>query len=250
MSAIPFHYSSFSDRLKSHASTSVFTWSVYGVVQECPLYVLERKSRLEDAPHVYVSAGIHGDEPAGTMALLRMLQQRLFSPKVSWTIFPCLNPTGMIAAKRESFQGMDLNRDFGKAESTETSHHISWLENHGILDFDYSIFMHEDWESKGAYLYSLDDDHRLGREILSSWKESIPVESALEIDGHTAEDGLIADKDSLAEWEGRDDLPEAVYFKQQWDRKSLTIETPSTAYLADRVDAQVLAVQKVADSLL
>ena len=38
--------------------------------------------RLGDGPCIYLSAGIHGDEPAGPLALLELLRQGFFTPDV------------------------------------------------------------------------------------------------------------------------------------------------------------------------
>lgn len=246
----PFNFASYSDRLKQYARQSQFSWSIFGVVEEMPLYVLQRKAITEDAPHLYVSAGIHGDEPAGSMALLRMWQQKLFSPHVQWTIFPLLNPTGMVAGKRENYQQLDLNRDYGKCESLEVEHHISWLHNQSMASFDYALFLHEDWETTGAYLYCLDENQEKAQQVLARWSETIAIESATEIDGHEAKDGLIGGRVDFEEWNDRQDLPEAIYFMQKWAVRSLTCETPSTAYLADRVQCHVDAIDQVTKNLL
>src|SRR5580704_9680279 len=43
---------------------------------------------------VYISTGIHGDEPAGPVAVLQMLQENRWPANVDFWICPCLNPTG------------------------------------------------------------------------------------------------------------------------------------------------------------
>src|SRR6059036_1296617 len=43
---------------------------------------------------VYLSAGIHGDEPAGPLAAQRLVQENLWPPDVGLWLCPCLNPTG------------------------------------------------------------------------------------------------------------------------------------------------------------
>src|SRR5271154_896073 len=47
------------------------------------------------APRVYLSAGIHGDEISGPLALLEMLRQPDFFAEHDAGIFPMLNPDGL-----------------------------------------------------------------------------------------------------------------------------------------------------------
>src|SRR6266403_3808013 len=43
---------------------------------------------------IYISAGIHGDEPAGPLAMRQLLQENLWPDGVALWLCPCLNPTG------------------------------------------------------------------------------------------------------------------------------------------------------------
>src|SRR5438128_2164157 len=64
-------------------------------------------------PAVYLSAGIHGDEPAGPEALISWAEadpERL--RKHALLIFPCLNPWGLVNNIRLDADGRDLNRSF------------------------------------------------------------------------------------------------------------------------------------------
>ena len=53
-----------------HAATGQgFLFHTYGQVNPHPLNALTRDAG-EEQPHIYLSSGIHGDEPAGVLALL------------------------------------------------------------------------------------------------------------------------------------------------------------------------------------
>jgi len=67
-------------------------------------------SRL--TPCVYISTGIHGDEPAGPLAARQLLEENNWPPDVSLWLCPCLNPTGLALNRRENDQGTDLNRQY------------------------------------------------------------------------------------------------------------------------------------------
>ena len=45
---------------------------------------------------LYISAGIHGDEPAGPLTALRLLQENQWPASAELWLLPCLNPAGFI----------------------------------------------------------------------------------------------------------------------------------------------------------
>jgi len=58
---------------------------------------------------IYISAGIHGDEPAGPLAVRQLLQENAWPADVNLWLLPCLNPTGFRLHRRENAEGLDLN---------------------------------------------------------------------------------------------------------------------------------------------
>src|SRR5882762_10191115 len=65
-----------------------------------------------EAPSLYISAGIHGDEPAGPLAVCRLLKENQWPSNLAVWICPCLNPTGFLSNRRENSEGLDLNRQY------------------------------------------------------------------------------------------------------------------------------------------
>jgi hypothetical protein len=51
--------------------------------------------RPSPGKRVYLSAGIHGDEPAGPLALLELLHGGFFDSGIHWILCPALNPAGL-----------------------------------------------------------------------------------------------------------------------------------------------------------
>jgi predicted deacylase len=51
-------------------------------------------------PRLYLSAGIHGDEVSGPLALLEMIRQPGFFAGFDVTMFPILNPNGLARGVR------------------------------------------------------------------------------------------------------------------------------------------------------
>ncbi len=68
---------------------------------------------------IYISTGIHGDEPAGPLAALRLIQENHWPENAEIFLLPCLNPIGFTLNRRENANGIDLNRDYRNPKSAE-----------------------------------------------------------------------------------------------------------------------------------
>jgi murein peptide amidase A len=191
---------------------------------------------------VYVSTGIHGDEPAGPLAALKLLQEDQWPGDVAVILCPCLNPTGFPLNRRENADGIDLNRDYRRLSSAEVRAHTAWLGNQPR--FDISLCLHEDWESNGFYLYEVNPDQgpSLGDKIVEAVARVCPVEMSPEIEGWPAQNGVIRPNIKPEE---RPQWPEAIYLITYKTRQSYTLEAPSDFPLQTRVDALVAAVRVV-----
>ena len=100
---------------------------------------------------IHISTGIHGDEPAGPLAALRLIRENRWPEHAEIFLLPCLNPLGFVLNQRGNAEGIDLNRDYRALKSAEARMHIAWLERQP--KFDLYFCLHEDWESNGFYLY-------------------------------------------------------------------------------------------------
>jgi len=186
------------------------------------------------APRLYLSTGIHGDEPAGPLAVRELIQRDAF-PGHAWLwTCPCLNPTGFPRNTRESAAGADLNRDYRHLRTPEIRAHVEWLRDQPV--FDLTLCLHEDWEAAGFYVYELNPDHRpsLADRMIDRVRDLCPIDQSPLIDGRPAANGIIRpslDPASRPEW------PEAFYLLQHHTRLSYTLEAPSDFALATRVAA-------------
>lgn len=102
-------------------------------------------------PVVSISAGVHGDEPAGAWALLSLVSDGLLDPRYSYRLWPCFNPTGFAAGTRTNAEGTDVNRTFGRGGTSPEAKAI--LTANRDRAFELSIDLHEDHEADGFYLY-------------------------------------------------------------------------------------------------
>ena len=197
-----------------------------------------------DAPRIYLSAGIHGDEISGPLALLEMLRRPDFFSPFHVTIFPLLNPDGLARDVRGNDAGIDLNRDYRDSKSVEIVSHIQTLQTLGR--FEAAMMLHEDFEGIGAYLYELNDalPPTLGAEIIAAMGAHVPIDLRPEIEEMPAHGGVISRNDIVAlrgPIEDRPDWPEAIYLSVHHTRVSYTTETPKPFPLAQRVAAQIAA---------
>jgi len=194
---------------------------------------------------IYVSAGIHGDEPAGPLAVLRLLQENCWPENVSLWLCPCLNPAGFLVNRRENDDGVDLNRDYKSKKSPEINAHISWLEKQP--SFDVTLCLHEDWESSGFYLYELNSNggRSFAKEILQSAARICPIDHSTMIEGRLAHGGLIQPPPNPTE---RPLWPESIFLINSKTQLSYTVEAPSDFELGLRVSALVTSVRTVLDA--
>jgi len=195
---------------------------------------------------VYISTGIHGDEPAGPLAALQLLQEDSWPKAAAFWLCPCLNPAGFALNRRENGQGMDLNRDYRHLQSPEVRAHINWLQRQP--PFDLSLCLHEDWEAAGFYVYELNPDHKpsFAEKIIEAAATACPIDPSPVIEGRPAQNGIIRPSLNPAE---RPQWPEAFYLITHKTRLSYTLEAPSDFPLEARVAALVAAVRAVLAAL-
>ena len=210
-------------------------------VGEFKLRALTRAaSRLpHPASRVYLSTGIHGDEPAGPLAVRQLLQEDRWPGNIELWLCPCLNPTGFDLNRRENRQGTDLNRQYRQPIAGETVAHVAWLERQPF--FDLCLCLHEDWESDGFYIYELNTANRasLAETIIERVAKVCAIDLSETIEGRAARGGIIRPSvDPLT----RTDWPEAFYLLSHKTRLSCTLEAPSDFPLPVRVAALTAGV--------
>lgn len=204
--------------------------------------------RISVAPRrrVYISAGIHGDEPAGPLAVSELLLQNRWPDTLDLWLCPCLNRAGFVLNRRENADGIDLNRDYRHGNAGEVQAHMAWLKKQP--SFDVTLCLHEDWEAGGFYIYEVNPDGlpSLAEEIVREVSRICPVETANHVDGWEIQSGIIRpqrDPMQRAEW------PETIFLILNKTRLGYTFEAPSDFPLQLRADALVMAVRAVLDRL-
>ena len=189
-----------------------------------------------------ISAGIHGDEPSGVEVICSFLQNNRFENFADvWelTFLPCLNPYGFEIGSRENYEGKDLNRLF-KHDSPPQE--VKFAKSIFDSSYDLTIELHEDFMTPGYYLYQMGthpEDDLLGKKILQTVTNIMPINLNDEIDGCSAQGGIIVQEN---DFKSMDWWPMAFYSLSKGTRRCLTLETATRFSMDVRVEAHLVAI--------
>jgi hypothetical protein len=204
------------------------------------LYYL-RSPALKETDGIYLSAGIHGDEPGGSEGLLfwaNLMGTALLDLPV--ICFPCLNPWGLIHNRRSDSDGNDLNRIYHRQDLERIVTQRKIIEK---LHFRLAMCLHEDYDAQGVYLYEVPVyRQKLGPELLAAAGYYLPVDLRLRIEGRRARQGVIARRLRLLQQ--LPFMPEAGLLARYHSSRTITFETPSEYDLAARVQAHAAVIHR------
>jgi hypothetical protein len=235
--------------IETPAQQHGWTSEIFHVSAEFKWFAFHREvssNILHSTSRIYISTGIHGDEPAGPLAALRLLQENKWPDSAEIFLLPCLNPAGFTLNRRENAAGIDLNRDYRNPESLEVRAHIAWLERQPR--FDLYFCLHEDWESHGFYLYEQNPDKKpsFAERMVEGVQKVCPIDLSENIEGRAAKGGIV--RSNILPQE-RPDWPEAFYLITQKSRQGYTLEAPSDFPLTTRVNALTAGVNAALSNL-
>jgi murein peptide amidase A len=192
-----------------------------------------------------IFAGIHGDEPAGSEALVALLSELHDEPILASGMelhaYPVCNPSGFEDGTRWARGGPDLNREFW-TQSSEPE--VILLENElRGLRFDGLVSLHADDTVNGVYGYVGGDvlTRNLLEPALAAASEFLPRCTDCSIDGWTAKDAIIEDR-----FHGILSAP-----SQQSPRPfEIIFETPALAPLEKQIAAHRAALLAIFDAAI
>lgn len=168
-----------------------------GKRHEIPRFRFVGPDKGQEPTSLGLFAGVHGDEPAGCVALVQFLTAIIEEPEratgYELVVYPLVNPTGYEAGTRTNRSGKDLNREFWHG-SVETE--VQSIERELRANaFAGVITLHADDTCEGHYGYShgraLDD--ALLRPALLAAERVLPRDRREVIDGFMAREGVISD---------------------------------------------------------
>lgn len=241
-------YSDILSRLKSSLE-GAGKWSPVGEVASATSSQSIEKIVLgvSDAKRVLITAGIHGDEPAGVETVCSFIERKeykKFLPNWEITIVPCINPFGYENNTRSNHEGVDLNRKFKSPAPP-----IEVVLAQSLFDsvFDMTIELHEDIDSSGYYFFhssAIDGRPALVHGILNQVQSIMPINLDREIDGISASGGVI---ERVSIDEEMDWWPMAFYSLSKGTRTCLTLETATRFPMQTRVKAHLKAIETALD---
>ena len=195
---------------------------------------------------LYLSAGIHGDEPAAVQGLLQWAENNLQSLRERpVVIFPCLNPWGLSNNRREDAEGRDLNRSFDCPGIPIIGAILDFISER---DFAVAVSLHEDFDANGIYVYELVRQGKsLGEDLLERVEEIIPRHRG-RVEGMIPKSGVMRRTRGLMKIVREiGGMPESIHLFLNGAHTALTFETPSEYSLYRRVQCHIRFLEGVVD---
>jgi protein MpaA len=219
------------NEIKKTALENEFKLDTFGTVSDFDLISLKKENGAEK--NVYISAGIHGEEPAPPVALLNMMKENGFSKQYNWYIVPLINPVGMSKGLRKNADKKDLNREYKPTtKATEVIYHINVLKS--IPSCQVCFFLHEDSGEDGFYMYSI-RDNKTHKKILDAAKNFGEISNKKKLDKFPRKskgliDGGTAIYDDILKY------TETAYLNKLWpESKMYILEAPKKAEIENRI---------------
>ena len=205
---------------------------------------LESRGR---APGIYLSAGIHGDEPGATEGLFRWAERgglaELARREIPFFIAPCLNPWGLANNRRLDPGGVDLNRQFSSRTISPARELHARMRG---TKYRLALTLHEDYDAQGLYLYEVPGPRPYwGEKLTAAVAGIMPPDLRSQIEQRPARRGVIRPRltDALTRQFLRSGCPEALWlYAKGHAERVFTFETPSEFDLNDRANTHAALV--------
>ena len=199
---------------------------------------------------LYISACIHGDEPGASEGLITWAEKHAATlGTLPLTIFPCLNPWGLMQNVRTNENGIDINRSFDRDDVPVIT---AVRERIAGQKFAMALMLHEDFDGQGIYLYEgfRKNTPSWGGALLKAVRPIIDIDPRERIDISRAKLGVVRRRFDARHQARLGGLPEAIYLHREHAEHSITFETPSEFALEDRIAAQVAMIEACAKRAL
>jgi hypothetical protein len=228
-------------RLKGHLTHA-------GEVDGYPVLWLEIPALAPHAPRIWVSAGIHGEEPGSVEGCLRFLAKsaKRWRALFSFTVLPCLSPYGYERGQRFDARGRDPNRLFRHPEEPLVAAVRRALEGgpRPLFAFD----LHEDSDFSAFYMYEIAGQGRpFAPDILAAVGRLGPIAHGRDLEP-PIEHGLVVfpreEGEEVRDLRQRDTWPIAFLLWEAAEH-TVTLETPVLQPLTLRAAMHVAAMEAV-----
>ncbi len=232
--------------------TKVEVGQIHGGSQNFPLSAYTTWKQRPTKPVIVITAGIHGDEPAGIKAAVDFAQHELdtYTSRFDFLIIPLLNPWGLVNNKRRNKSGVDLNRAFMDTVDTAVEPEVqAWTKYLQQLQITpvLSLDLHEDITdcvdelgTPPPYFYLYESNKvgavTYGLRLVEKIKEHCEVCSWDTIYGDKVIQGCILSGEQQGSVE--------KYLFNLGCNFSFTFETPTCWDFTTRVKIQILAIKE------
>lgn len=248
-------YSKVEEQIKSIEGCEVI-----GEVDGVNLYRIKRGQGKK----VLLSGAVHGDEPAGTFALIEFMNNHMqqYESSYEFTIFPCVNPHGFNKDYRGNDSDLNLNREFKKeTQSKEVKIILPLLEQ-----YVFCMDLHEtmsDWVRIGDneptgedpnefYLWETcpNKSSRVGDKIIKNVESAgIPVCKWETIYGDKNNGGVIWYPENCGTPSYANEGPFDTYLSANHTKHAFTIETFKHWAMNKRVLANIISIKTALDNI-
>jgi protein MpaA len=199
------------------------------------------------APAVTIAAGVHGDEPAGPWALLECVEDAVLDDGgFSYRLWPCTNPSGYVHGTRESADGVDINRSFGRGGQTPEARAI--ITANRDRKYLLSIDLHEDCDAEGFYCYEYGTGDA-GRSVIEAVRSAgFAVQDLAQCDlgapfeQTQLDDGVVRPHAGM-ELESIGGLSYSMSIVRHAAQRALTFETPTRLPWKQRLTIHRIAIK-------
>lgn len=243
-----------------------FSMEFMGFVDEelmiYPLYCISATGKgVTNKKDVLISAGVHGEEPAGVYTILRFLEKDIydFLENFRFLIFPCINPFGFEHGYRFNPEEADVNRQFKSntycREAAEVLRALSRFNRKFVCTID----LHEtdpNWADEGFttaanphtfYMWETASDKsiRIGDKVVKEVKKiALVCEWSNKIYGDTNYGGVIWYPEGCGNPYAQGTRLDA-YLNANYTPQSFTLETPCGWDMERRVDVHLTALKTI-----
>jgi hypothetical protein len=223
--------------------------------QTYPLFLVRSTAAGTTRPTIFISGGVHGDEPAGVYAAIDFLEDIAprYRREFNFTVLPCANPSGFELNTLRSISGANLNRLFGTDSSEPEIRAIEeWLtdESHRFLvTFD----LHEtvpEYEGEGftpqdnpraCYLYETarNGETRIGKQLIDALPQSVEVCRWPKVYLDVNSEGVISYPEACGNPVYAQETTFEAYLMRHNTNHAFTTETPTGWPLEKRIQIQL-----------
>ena len=258
---LSFFYSNVLAKTAKRCSVEFIGWADRGL-GAYPLFCItvgdSRDAGLKD---VLISAGIHGEEPAGVYALLKFLAEDIsdFTDDYRFLIFPCINPFGFEHNQRLNQEGMNINREFKKDSLCREANRVMTTLGRKARKFLCTIDLHETdpnyiGESfteadnpQEFYMWEAcpDKSLRIGDEVILNVERRVPVCRWDRIYDDINNDGVIWYPEGCLNRVYAQGTTLEAFLNANYTPQAFTIETPCGWPMEQRVLAHRVALRSI-----